>query len=155
MSICFHEQQKIPFKPDLSEQAGQIAFFIGLVIIADVFLTIFAFGFLSRETQKKYHRLGLPSPPYARGATTLTRLLRRRPSPLALRARHRLQRLRPKSYYVNGYKSFFKRNGEDIIDAQDVFQPTINYEFNDDRVQQRFAPFSIFRHVKLHGKIRQ
>jgi hypothetical protein len=125
---------------NLSESSGQLALVIGAAIIIDVFLTIFAFGYLSRETQKK---VGKRYPFVPRAEPTrnrypaLTKFVRRRPSRLAVTLKQKLQQLRPNSYYVNGYRSFIKRTGEyDDIERQDVFKPTINYEFNDDQVQQ-------------------
>ena len=138
-------------KPDLSESSGQLALIIGAAIIIDVFLTIFAFGYLSRQTQKKYIRSGKRYPfvpreePIRNRYPALTKFIRRRPSRLAVTLKQKLQQLRPNRYYVNGYKSFIKRTGEyDDIERQDVFKPTIDYEFNDDQVQQRFATFSLF-----------
>ena len=52
-----------------------------------------------------------------------------------------VQKLKPKSYYINGYKSFVKRTGQQDIDTQGEFRPTIDHEFNDAQIQQRFANY--------------
>lgn len=122
---------------NLSNTAGQIALVVGVVIVIDLFLTVFAFGHLSKETQKKYAREGIKNPYYSRVAAkatpSLRQVFRRRPSALALALRRKLRQLGPNRH---AYKHFGKRSAEVDIEREDVFRPVMDYEFNDDQVQQ-------------------
>ena len=127
-------------RSDLSESSGQIAIFVAFLIALDVIFTIFAFGFIQTQQRKQYKRLGIPPPYFSQGTPlrTLSRsVFRRRPSPLAQRV---TQKLRPKSYYINGHKSFFKRAGTE----QEHFEPEVNIDYNqydDEHIQQRLGVF--------------
>ena len=150
ISIYFHEFLATTFisssKPDLASTGGQILLFFGAVIIIDLFLTVFAFGYLSEETKKKYRRQGILSPfsQRLRPSPVLKKLFRRRPSKLALTLRRKLQQLGPNRH---AKRHFGKRDVESEIEREDIFRPTIDYEFNDDQVQQRFAQYPSFWHV--------
>lgn len=125
---------------NLNSQAGQIALFVGAVIVIDLFLTVFAFGHLSKETQKKYAREGIRNPYYSRVAAkatpSLRQVFRRRPSALALTLRRKLRQLGPNRNAPFYRHSFGKRAAESDIEREDIFRPAIDYEFNDDLVQQ-------------------
>ena len=150
ISIYFHEFLATTLisssKPDLASTGGQILLFFGAVIIIDLFLTVFAFGYLSEETKKKYRRQGILSPfsQRLRPSPVLKKLFRRRPSKLALTLRRKLQQLGPNRH---AKRHFGKRDVESEIEREDIFRPAIDYEFNDDQVQQRFAKYPSFLHV--------
>ena len=114
---------------------------------------MFAFGHLSKETQKKYAREGIRNPYYSRVAAkatpSLRQVFRRRPSALALTLRRKLRQLGPNRNAPFYRHSFGKRAAESNIEREDVFRPAIDYEFNDDLVQQRFALYSPSWHVRL------
>lgn len=120
---------------NLNNGAGQIALLVGAIIIIDVFLTIFSFGYLNQETNKKYKRKGLRSPLYrASPVQRRPNIFRRRPSALAITLRKKLQRaFTPRKPL---YKHYGKRSAEVDIERQDVFRPALEYEFNDDQIQQ-------------------
>jgi len=120
---------------NLASTGGQILLFFGAVIIIDLFLTVFAFGYLSEETKKKYRRQGILSPfsQRLRPSPILKKLFRRRPSKLALTLRRKLQQLGPNRH---AKRHFGKRDVESEIEREDMFRPAIDDEFNDDQVQQ-------------------
>lgn len=116
---------------NLNDQAGQIALLVGAIIIIDALLTVFAFGYLNQETTKKYKRKGLRSHYRVQKGPNV---FRRRPSPLAIALRKKLQRaFTPRKPL---YKHYGKRSPEVDIERQDVFRPDLEYDFNDDQIQQ-------------------
>ena len=128
--------------PDLSDSGNQLVLFVMAVIFLDIILTIFAFGYIQTQERKKYKRLGAPLPYFNRQYTPLGKitraLFRRRPSPLGTRIANKL---RPKSYYINGHKSLFKRSSQHDVDTKGEFRPAIDHEYNDAQIQQRFANY--------------
>ena len=66
------------------------------------------------------------------------KIYNRRPSRLESRFERKLRRFKPKSYYINGNKSFFKRSVEQDVDIRGE---TFAYGYNDAQIQQRFANY--------------
>ena len=132
-------------KSDLNDAAGQIALLVGAIIIIDIFVSVFAFGFLNTETQKKYKRQGLKNPyqAYQLNSARIPNPFRRRPSALAITLRKKIrQALTPRrSIYA---KHYGKRSVEVDLEREDVFRPSLDYELNDDHVLQRFEPYTTF-----------
>ena len=133
--------------PDLSDSNNQLYVFAAVIIALDIILTIFAFGYIQTQERRQYRRSGVPAPYFNRNYTPLSKIrkaiLGSRPikaNPNSIGARI-VRKLKPKSYYINGYKSFVKRTGQQDIDTQGEFRPTIDHEFNDAQVQQRFANY--------------
>ena len=85
-------------KSDLSNAAGQLALLVGAIIIFDIFISVFAFGFLNQETQKRYERQGFKNPYQALSGyqinpkQILPNPFRRRPSALAITLRKKLRK---------------------------------------------------------------
>jgi len=120
---------------NLNDASGQFILFMGAIVLIDVFLSVFAFGFLNQESSKKYRRQGFRSPYHAHGLKPVSsNPFRRKPSALAITLRRKIQQaLRPKRPL---YRQYGKRSAESEIERQDVFRPTFNYEFDDSQVQQ-------------------
>merc|ERR1712154_721646 len=93
---------------NLNSQAGQFILFMGAIILIDVFLSVFAFGFLNQESSKKYRRQGFRSPYHAHGLKPVSSNPLRRKRPL--------------------YRQYGKRSVESEIEREDVFRPTFDYE---------------------------
>jgi len=125
---------------NLNDAAGQIALLVGAIVILDIFLSVFAFGFLNNETKKKYHRQGLryPFQTYQSAQSAGPKIrnpFRRRPSALAITLRKKLrQALTPRRPLYA--KNYGKRSVEVDFDREDVFRPSLDYELNDDHVLQ-------------------
>ena len=122
---------------DLNDASGQFILFMGAIVLIDVFLSVFAFGFLNQESSKKYRRQGFRSPYHAHGLKPVSsNPFRRKPSALAITLRRKIQQaLRPKRPL---YRQYGKRSVESEIEREDVFRPTFDYEFDDSQAQQRF-----------------
>lgn len=127
---------------NLNDSNNQLYVFAAAIIALDIILTIFAFGYIQTQERRKYKRVGVPPPYFNRNYTPLSKIrkaiLGSRPikaNPNSLGSRI-VRKLRPKSYYINGYKSFVKRTGQQDIDTQGEFRPTIDHEFNDAQIQQ-------------------
>jgi len=120
---------------NLNDASGQFILFMGAIVLIDIFLSVFAFGFLNQQSQKKYKRQGFRSPYHAHGiAPVSNNPFRRKPSALAITLRRKIQQaLRPKRPL---YKHYGKRSVESEIEREDVFRPFFDYEFNDSQVQQ-------------------
>merc|ERR1712110_577896 len=81
---------------NLNSAAGQIGLLVGAIIIFDIFISVFAFGFLNQETKKKYERQGFKTPYQALSGYQIKPKVpnpfRRRPSALAITLRKKLRK---------------------------------------------------------------
>lgn len=119
---------------NLNSASGQFILFMGAIVLIDIFLSVFAFGFLNQQSSKKYKRQGFRSPYHAHGINQPPNPFRRKPSALAITLRKKIQQaLRPKRPL---YRQYGKRSVESEIEREDVFRPTFDYEFDDSQVQR-------------------